>query len=75
MLFFFSNFDKTVFNFLNQNRGSSASEMEMERLKADCKRSVLMVDRYKKMYEDLQEFYEDDFLKSGQTKTLDETGS
>ncbi|KAI9083254.1 hypothetical protein K1719_034786 [Acacia pycnantha] len=52
-----------------QNRGSSASEMEMERLKTDCRRSGQMVDRFKKMYEDLQEFYEDDFLKAGQTKT------
>ncbi|XP_028787118.1 protein ROOT INITIATION DEFECTIVE 3-like [Neltuma alba] len=52
-----------------QNQGSSASEMAMERLKADCKRSAQMVDRFKKMCEDLQEFYEDDFLKSGQTKT------
>ncbi|XP_028787115.1 protein ROOT INITIATION DEFECTIVE 3-like [Neltuma alba] len=57
------------------NRGSSASEMEMERLKADCKRSPHMVDRFKKMCEDLQEFNEDDFLKSGQTKTSDQAGN
>ncbi|KAI9118110.1 hypothetical protein K1719_010442 [Acacia pycnantha] len=60
---------QVIFNQIKefQNRGSSASEMELERLKADCKRSDQMVDRFKKMYEDLQEFYEDDFLKGGQT--------
>ncbi|XP_028783345.1 protein ROOT INITIATION DEFECTIVE 3-like, partial [Neltuma alba] len=61
---------RAIFNQIKefQNRGSSASEMEMERLKADHKRSAQMVDRFKKMYEDLQDFYEDDFLRSGQTK-------
>ncbi|KAK4274927.1 hypothetical protein QN277_018085 [Acacia crassicarpa] len=68
---------QVIFNQIKefQNRGSSASEMEMERLKSDCERSAQTVDRFKKMYEDLREFYEDDFLKGGQTKTSDETGS
>ncbi|KAL5558834.1 hypothetical protein UlMin_035045 [Ulmus minor] len=39
-----------------QQKGSVASEMEMERLKLDCKRSAQMVEQWKKMYGNLHQF-------------------
>lgn len=43
-------------NELQQHGSSGASEMEMERLKLDCKRSMQMAQQWKKMYENLHQF-------------------
>jgi len=40
-----------------QSQGSAAaSEMEIEKLKRDCQKSVQMVNKWKKMYENLHQF-------------------
>ncbi|KAI5656232.1 hypothetical protein M9H77_25025 [Catharanthus roseus] len=41
---------------LQQQGSSAAKEMEIERLKLECKRSMQMVRQWKKMYEDLHNF-------------------
>ncbi|XP_023765625.1 protein ROOT INITIATION DEFECTIVE 3 [Lactuca sativa] len=43
-------------NELQQHGSSGASEMELERLKLDCKRSMQMVQQWKKMYQNLNQF-------------------
>ncbi|KAJ1435393.1 WD40/YVTN repeat-like-containing domain superfamily [Sesbania bispinosa] len=56
-----------------QHQGSSASsELEMEKLKHDCQRSMQMVDQWKKMYENLHQFCVKELLDGGQARTLDE---
>ncbi|XWS25600.1 hypothetical protein CRYUN_Cryun27aG0081700 [Craigia yunnanensis] len=49
---------KTSFACLDmpKQQGSSAAEMEVERLKLDCKRSMQMVQQLKNVYYNLQEF-------------------
>lgn len=49
-------------NELQQHGSSGASEMEVERLKLDCKRSMQMVQQWKKMYENLHHFCVGDLL-------------
>ncbi|KAI3506112.1 hypothetical protein L1887_28468 [Cichorium endivia] len=49
-------------NELQQHGSSGASEMEVERLKLDCKRSMQMVQQWKKMYENLHQFCVGDLL-------------
>ncbi|KAL4579335.1 hypothetical protein LXL04_015477 [Taraxacum kok-saghyz] len=41
---------------LQEHGSSGVSEMEMERLKLDCKRLMQMVQQWKKMYENLHQF-------------------
>lgn len=42
---------------MSQHQGSAAaSEMEMERLKHDCQRSMEMVNKWKEMYENVHQF-------------------
>jgi pre-rRNA-processing protein IPI3 len=42
---------------MSQNQGSAAaSEMEIEKLKRDCQKSMQMVNQWKKMYENLHQF-------------------
>ncbi|KAL3514483.1 hypothetical protein ACH5RR_027200 [Cinchona calisaya] len=41
---------------LQQHGSSAATEMEMERLKLECKRSMQMVQQWKKLYENLHQF-------------------
>ncbi|XP_057427398.1 protein ROOT INITIATION DEFECTIVE 3-like [Lotus japonicus] len=58
-----------------QHQGSAAaSEMEVEKLKHDCQRSMQMANHWKKMYEDLQQFCVKELLDGGQARTLDENG-
>ncbi|XP_061344282.1 protein ROOT INITIATION DEFECTIVE 3-like isoform X2 [Gastrolobium bilobum] len=55
-----------------QHQGSAAaSEMEMEKLKHDCQRSMQMVDQWKKMYGNLHQFCAN-VLVDDQARTLDE---
>ncbi|KAF7816232.1 protein ROOT INITIATION DEFECTIVE 3 [Senna tora] len=52
-----------------QHRGSAAAaEMETERLRDDCKRSMQMVNQWKKMYENLHQFCVNEFLDGDQAK-------
>ncbi|XP_042513995.1 protein ROOT INITIATION DEFECTIVE 3-like [Macadamia integrifolia] len=55
---------------LQQQGSSAASEMELEKLKLDCKRSLEMVQKWKKMYEDLHHYCVDELLDGGQTECL-----
>ncbi|OMO74731.1 hypothetical protein COLO4_26530 [Corchorus olitorius] len=53
-----------------QQRGSSAAaEMEVERLKLDCKRSMQMVHQWKKIYGNLQEFCVNELLDGEQMES------
>lgn len=47
---------------LQQQGSSAASEMEMERLKLDCKRSMQMVQQWKKMYANLHQYAVNELL-------------
>lgn len=49
-----------------QQQGSAASEMEAERLKLNCKRSMQMVQQWKKMYENLHQFCVNELLEGDQ---------
>ncbi|KAF8377549.1 hypothetical protein HHK36_030931 [Tetracentron sinense] len=55
---------------LQQQGSSAATEMEMERLKLDCKRSMQMVQQWKKMYEDLHHLYVNELVDGDQTGDL-----
>ncbi|KAK7295545.1 hypothetical protein RJT34_18455 [Clitoria ternatea] len=55
-----------------QHHGSAAaSEMEMEKLKHECQRSMEMVNQWKKMYENLHQFCVKELLDGDQARTLD----
>ncbi|TKY65025.1 ROOT INITIATION DEFECTIVE 3 protein [Spatholobus suberectus] len=55
-----------------QHQGSAAaSEMEMEKLKHDCQRSMEMANQWKKMYENLNQFCVKELLDGGQARALD----
>ncbi|KAI3687130.1 hypothetical protein L1987_80821 [Smallanthus sonchifolius] len=61
-------------NELQQNGSSGASEMEIERLKLDNKRSMQMVHQWKKMYENLHQFCVGELLnEEGDTTTANLT--
>ncbi|XWS24226.1 hypothetical protein CRYUN_Cryun28dG0082700 [Craigia yunnanensis] len=45
-----------------QQQGSAAAEMDVERLKLDCKRSMQLVQNLKKNYDNLQEFCVNELL-------------
>lgn len=49
-----------------QQQGSAASEMEAERLKLNCKKSMQMVQQWKKMYENLHQFCVNELLEGDQ---------
>lgn len=49
-----------------QQQGSATAEMERERLKLDCKRSMQMVQQWKKMYENLHQFCVNELLEGDQ---------
>lgn len=53
---------------IQQQGSAAASEMEAERLKLDCKRALLMVQQWKKMYEDLHQFCVKELVDEGQAK-------
>ncbi|XP_027351601.1 protein ROOT INITIATION DEFECTIVE 3 [Abrus precatorius] len=56
-----------------QHQGSvAASEMEMEKLKHDCQRSMQLVNQWKKMHENLHQFCVKELLDGNQARTLDE---
>ncbi|RDX70085.1 Protein ROOT INITIATION DEFECTIVE 3, partial [Mucuna pruriens] len=56
-----------------QHQGSAAaSEMEMEKLKHDCQRSMQMANQWKKICENLNQFCVKELLDGGQASTLDE---
>ncbi|EXB71793.1 WD repeat-containing protein 18 [Morus notabilis] len=48
-----------------QQRGSAAVDMELDRVKLDCKKSMQMVEQWKKMYENLHQFCVDELLEDG----------
>ncbi|PON94206.1 Guanine nucleotide-binding protein, beta subunit [Trema orientale] len=48
-----------------QQRGSAASEMEMDRLKLEYKKSLQMVHQWKRMYENLHQFCVNELLEDG----------
>lgn len=60
---------KPFFNFCFfprlKEQGSAASEMEMDRLKLDHKRSMQMVQQWKKTYENLHQFCVNELLEDG----------
>ncbi|GKV10243.1 hypothetical protein SLEP1_g21636 [Rubroshorea leprosula] len=49
-----------------QQQGSAAAEIDVERLKLDCKRSMQMLQQWKKMYDNLHEFCVDELLDGHQ---------
>lgn len=51
---------------LQQQGSSAASEMEMERVKLDCRRSMQMVQQWKKMYDNLHQFCVNELLDGDQ---------
>ncbi|KAL0017412.1 hypothetical protein SO802_004481 [Lithocarpus litseifolius] len=53
---------------LQQQGSSAAAEMEMERLKLECARSMEMVQQWKKMYENLHQFCVNELLDSDQAE-------
>lgn len=53
---------------LQRQSSSYAAEMELERLKVDCKRSMQMVERWKQMYENLHQFCVDELLDIDQAE-------
>ncbi|KAK3029459.1 hypothetical protein RJ639_037744 [Escallonia herrerae] len=55
-------------NELQQKGSSGADEMEMERLKFDCKRSMQLVQQWKKMYENLNQFCVNELLDGDQAR-------
>lgn len=55
-------------NELQQKGSSGAAEMEMERLKMDCKRYAQMVHQWKKMYENLNQFCVNELLDGDQAR-------
>lgn len=54
-----------VFFLILKQQGGAASEMEMDRLKFDYKRSMQMFKRQKKMYEDLYQCFVNELLEEG----------
>ena len=55
-----------------QHQGSAATtEMEVERLKLDCKKSMQMVSQWKKMYENLHQFCVNELLDADKAGTSD----
>ncbi|KAJ4966810.1 hypothetical protein NE237_018659 [Protea cynaroides] len=59
---------KHQINELQQHGSSAATEMELERLKLDCNRSLEMVQRWRRMYDDLHRFCVDELLDGSQTE-------
>lgn len=53
---------------LEQQGSSGATEMEIERLKLDCKRSTQMLQQWKKMYENLNQFCVNELLDGDQSR-------
>lgn len=53
---------------IKQQGSAAASEMEVEQLKLDCKRTMQMVQQWKKMYEDLHQFCVDELVDENQAK-------
>ncbi|KAK3028305.1 hypothetical protein RJ639_037482 [Escallonia herrerae] len=53
---------------LEQKASSGADEMEMERLKFDCRRSMQLVQQWKKMYENLNQFCVNELLDGDQAR-------
>lgn len=51
---------------LQQQGSSAATEMEVERLKRECNRTLQMVQQWKKMYENLHEFCVNELLDGDQ---------
>ncbi|KAF5747040.1 protein ROOT INITIATION DEFECTIVE 3 [Tripterygium wilfordii] len=49
-----------------QQQGSATTEMEVERLKQDCKRAMQMVEQWKKMYDSLHGFCINELLDEDQ---------
>lgn len=49
-------------SFLQQHGSSAAAEMEVERLKQECKRALQMVKQWKQMYDNLHEFCVNELL-------------
>ncbi|XP_043711477.1 protein ROOT INITIATION DEFECTIVE 3 [Telopea speciosissima] len=58
---------KNQINELQQQGSSAATEMELERMKLDLKRSLEMVERWKKMFEDLKHFCVNELVEGDQT--------
>ncbi|KAG1327573.1 protein ROOT INITIATION DEFECTIVE 3 [Cocos nucifera] len=61
-----SNIIKKQIKELQQQRSSGAAEMELERLRLECKRSIQMVHQWKKMYQDLQNLCVNELLNGVQ---------
>lgn len=58
-----------VFWSCTQQQGSAvADKMEIERLKHDCRKSMQMVQQWKKMYENLNQFCVDELLDGEQAR-------
>lgn len=57
---------------LQQQGSSAASEMEMERLKLDCNRSMQMIQQWKKMYENLHQYCVTELLDGEQVEKVQE---
>lgn len=53
---------------LQQQGSSGATEMEVERLKLDCRSSMQMVQQWKKMYENLNQFCVNELLDDDQAR-------
>ncbi|OVA02273.1 WD40 repeat [Macleaya cordata] len=52
---------------LQQEGSSAASELELERLRVECKRSLQVAQQWKKMYDDLHHFCANELVDGGQT--------
>lgn len=55
---------------LQQKGSSTSSEIELERLRLDCKRSLQMLQQWKKMYEDLLHVSVNELLDEDQTRNV-----
>ncbi|KAK9697896.1 hypothetical protein RND81_08G068000 [Saponaria officinalis] len=59
-------------NQFQQQGSATAAEMEVERLKQDCKRATQMVQKLKKMYDDLHQFCANKLVDDGPTTHNDD---
>ncbi|KAJ6954941.1 hypothetical protein NC652_006398 [Populus alba x Populus x berolinensis] len=55
-----------------QQGSAAAAEMEVEKLKLDCTQSMQMLQRWKKMYDNLHEFCEDELLDGDDVGTANQ---
>ncbi|KAF6145761.1 hypothetical protein GIB67_016210 [Kingdonia uniflora] len=56
------------FKWQRQKGSSAATDIELERLRSDCKKSLQIAQQWKKMYEDLHQFCVNELVDGGVTK-------